>query len=44
VYRFTHEAYEPADAYEYVIAWDSLNRRIDTVDASDYERFITELA
>ena len=44
VYRFTHEEYEPADMYEYVIEWDSLNRRIDLFDAGDYERFITELA
>jgi hypothetical protein len=44
VYRFTHEEYEPADVYEYVIEWDALNRRIDMVDASDYERFITEVA
>ena len=44
VHRFTHEEYEPADMYEYVIEWDSLNRRIDLFDASDYERFITELA
>ena len=43
VYRFTHEEYESADMYEYVIEWDSLNRRIDLFDASDYERFITEL-
>jgi hypothetical protein len=44
VCRFTHEEYEPADVYEYVIEWDSLNWRIDMFDASDYERFITELA
>jgi hypothetical protein len=44
VYCFTHEEYEPADVYEFVIEWDSLNRRIDMVDASDYERFITEVA
>jgi len=43
VYRFTHEEYESADMYEYVIEWDSLNRRIDMFDASDYEKFITEL-
>jgi hypothetical protein len=43
VYRFTYEEYEPADVYEVVIEWDSLNRRIDMFDASDYERFITEL-
>jgi hypothetical protein len=43
VYRFTHEEYEPADIYELVIEWDSLNGRIDMFDASDYERFITEL-
>ena len=42
--RFTHPEYEPADVYEYVIEWDSLARRIDLFDASDYERFITELA
>ena len=42
--RFTHEEYEPADMYEYVVEWDSLNRRIDLFDASDYERFITEIA
>ena len=42
--RFTHEEYEPADLYTVVIEWDSLNRRIDMFDASDYERFITELA
>jgi hypothetical protein len=41
--RFTHEEYEPADLYEVVIEWGSLNRRIDMFDASDYERFITEL-
>ncbi len=44
VHRFTHEEYEPADVYEYVVEWDSLDRRIDMFDASDYERFITELA
>jgi len=44
VHRFTHEEYEPADVYEYVIEWDSLSRRIYLFDASDYERFITELA
>jgi hypothetical protein len=44
VYRFRHEEYDPADIYELVIEWDSLNRRIDRFDASDYERFITELA
>ena len=44
VHRFTHEEYEPADMYEYVIEWNSLNRRIDLFDASDYERFITEIA
>ena len=43
VCRFTHEEYEPADVYEYVIEWDGLNRRIDMFDPSDYERFITEL-
>ena len=43
VCRFTHEEYEPADVYEYVIEWDALDRRIDMFDASDYERFITEL-
>ena len=42
--RFTHPEYEPADVYEVVIEWDALNRRIDIFDASDYERFITELA
>lgn len=42
--RFTHEEYEPADVYELVIEWDSLNRRIDMFDPSDYERFISELA
>ena len=42
--RFTHEEYEPADLYTVVIEWDSLNRRIDMCDASDYERFMTELA
>jgi hypothetical protein len=41
--RFTHEEYEPADLYELVIEWNSLNRCIDMFDASDYERFITEL-
>jgi hypothetical protein len=44
VHRFTHKEYEPADVYEYVIEWDALSRRIDLFDASDYERFITELA
>ena len=44
VCRFTHEEYEPADVYEYVVEWDSLDRCIDMFDASDYERFITELA
>jgi hypothetical protein len=44
VHRFTHEEYEPADFYEVVIEWDALHRRIDILDASDYERFITELA
>ena len=44
VCRFTHPEYEPADVYEYVVEWDSLDRRIDMFDASDYERFITELA
>ena len=44
VHHFTHEEYEPADMYEYVIEWNSLNRRIDLFDASDYERFITEIA
>ena len=44
VYRFTHEEYEPADMYEYVIEWDALHRRIDMFDPSDYERFITEFA
>ena len=43
-HRFTHPEYEPADVYEVVIEWDVLDRRIDMVDASDYERFITELA
>jgi hypothetical protein len=43
VYRFRHEESEPADVYELVIEWDSLNRRIDMFDPSDYERFITEL-
>ena len=42
--RFTDPEYEPTDVYEYAIEWDSLNRRIDMFDASDYERFITELA
>jgi hypothetical protein len=44
VCRFTHPEHDPADVYEYVIEWDSLNRRIDMFDPSDYERFITELA
>jgi hypothetical protein len=44
VHRFTHEEYEPADFYELVIEWNALDRRIDMFDASDYERFITELA
>jgi hypothetical protein len=44
VYRFIHEEYEPADLYRIVIEWESLDRRIDMFDASDYERFITELA
>ena len=44
VYRFTHEAYGPADLYELVIEWDSLNRRIDMFDESAYRWFITELA
>ena len=43
VHHFTHEEYEPADMYEYVIEWDALDRRIDLFDPSDYERFITEL-
>ena len=43
VHRFTHEEYEPADVYEVVIEWNSLNWRTDLFDASDYERFITEL-
>jgi hypothetical protein len=43
VYRFKHEDYEPADIYELVIEWDSLNRRIDMFDESDYQRFIAEL-
>ena len=34
---------EPADVYEVVIAWDALDRRIDMLDPSAYERFITEL-
>ncbi len=42
--RFTNPKYEPADLYEVVIEWDSLDRRIDMFDAGDYERFITELA
>jgi len=42
--RFTNPEYEPADLYKVVIEWDSLDRRIDLFDASDYERFITELA
>ena len=41
--RFTHEEYEPADLYELVIEWDSLNQKINMFDPSDYERFITEL-
>ena len=41
--RFTNPEYEPADLYKVVIEWDSLDRRIDLFDASDYERFITEL-
>ena len=44
VYRFTHEEYEPADLYELVVEWDSLNRRIDMFDESAYRWFITELA
>ena len=44
VYRFTHEEYEPADVYEYVVEWDSLNRRIDLFDESAYRWFITVLA
>ena len=44
VYRFLHEEYEHADVYEYVIEWDSLNRRIDMFDESAYRWFITELA
>jgi len=36
--------YEPVDFYHVVIEWDALDRRIDMFDASDYERFITELA
>jgi hypothetical protein len=42
-YRFTHPEYQPADVYEYVIEWASLNRRIDMFDASNYKLFITEL-
>ena len=42
-YRFTHPEYEPADLYKVVVEWDALDRRIDMVDASDYERFIIEL-
>ena len=42
--RFTNPEYEPADLYKVVIEWDSLDRRIDMFDPSDYERFITELA
>ena len=44
VCRFTHPEHAPADVYEYVIEWDSLGRRIDMFDPSDYERFMTELA
>ena len=33
VHRFTHEEYEPADVYELVIEWQSLNRRIPTVSS-----------
>jgi hypothetical protein len=39
-----YEEDKPADVYEYVIEWDALDRRIDMFDASDYERFLTELA
>jgi hypothetical protein len=42
--RFTNPEYEPADLYKVVIEWNVLDRRIDLFDASDYERFITELA
>src|SRR5207248_1679750 len=41
--RFRHSEYEPADVYEVVIEWDALDRRIDMLDPSAYERFITEL-
>ena len=44
VYRFTYPEYEPADLYEVVIEWDSLDRRTDMVDDSDCELFLTELA
>ena len=43
VYHFLQDEYEPADGYEYVIEWDSLNRRIDMFDESAYRWFITEL-
>ena len=43
VCRFTHPEYEPADVYEYVIEWDSLDRRIDMFDERAYSLFITEL-
>jgi hypothetical protein len=43
VYRFTHEEYVPADLYEMVIEWDSLDRRIDMLDERAYSLFITEL-
>jgi hypothetical protein len=42
-HRFIHEEYEPADIYELVIEWDSLNRRVDMFDESAYRWFITEL-
>ena len=38
--RFTHPEYKPTDVYEYVIEWDSLARRIDLFDASDYEPMV----
>jgi hypothetical protein len=44
VYRFTHEEYEPADLYEVVIEWDSLNRRIYMFDESAYPGSLLSLS
>jgi hypothetical protein len=42
-HRFTPPEYAPADFYDVVIEWDSLNRRIDMFDETAYRLFITEL-